>query len=166
MKKGNIDEAISKRNAGQLAEEIDAMGQKNEEKAVKWVKEVEAREEKKRTEEDARLEEEIAKKRRFKKNDYYEALLKYAKKLFADYDIPRGYNVDVVLKDEGKLIFGLQKVGFRWYAKGMTICGEPKYDKNCIERLIVQTMIALDELSQQHERHRTKSGIILPSRHT
>lgn len=163
--KTKLDEVLSKQNAGKLAEEIDAMGQQNEEKAVKWVQEVEKREEKKRHELDARNEEQIAKKRRFKKNDYYRALHTYAAKQLAEYDIPRGYAVDVYLQeDKGELMFGLQKVGFRWYAKGMKICGEPKYDKNCIERLVVQTMLGLDELEGQHERHRTKSGIILPRR--
>ena len=159
-----LDEALSKQHAGQLAEEIDAMGQESEEKAVKWVQEVEHREEKKRQETDAQHAEQIAKKRRFKKNDYYIALYQYASKLLKEYDIPQGYEVDCYLKEEGKLVFGVRKVGYRWYAKGMIICGEPKYDKNCIERLVYQTMMALDELEGQHERHRTKSGIILPNR--
>lgn len=158
-----LDDQLSKRNAGQLAEELDAMGQESEEKAVKWVQEVENRNEKKRQETDARQYEVLDKKRRFKKNDYFESLLTLANRKIGEYDIPRQYNVQAILKDD-RLIVGLQKIGYRWYAKGMKICGEPKYDINCVERLVVQCFLALDELESHHEEHRTKSGIVLPSK--
>lgn len=159
-----MDEAESKKTAGELGEELDATGQESEKKAVKWVKEVEEKEEKLRQVEEAKHNQILSDKRKYKKNPYYEALFKLARKKLGEYDIDRGYQVDVVLKEEGKIIFGVCKIGFRWYAKGMTICGEPKYDINCVERMAVQTILSLDELVLQHEKHRTKSGIALPGK--
>ena len=152
----------SKQNANELIEEIDAMGQESETKAVKWVQEVEKRNEKEVQITENNLQEDLEKKRRFTKNPYYNSLYTLALNELKEYDIPPGYNVDILLKTEGKLIFGLQKEGFRWYAKGMSICGEPKYDINCVERMVIQLMLSLDELYEQHEKHQTKTGIQLP----
>ena len=121
-----MDETKSKQNAGIEAEEIDAMGQESDERAVKWVKEVEDRQQREEQERVANDQFLLEHKRKFKKNDYYEALLAMAKKELSGYEVPQDYGVDCLLKDDGKLIFGIQKVGYRWYAKGMTICGEPK----------------------------------------
>jgi len=153
------DKKISFRD---LEERIDAMGQESETKAAKWVIENESDEQKDRNKFEADQLDVLTEKRKFTKGNYYINLYQYAKKQLSLYDIPRGYNVDIVLKKEGKLIFGLQKNGYRWYAKGMNICGEPKYDINCVDRLIIQTQISLDELVDQHEKGKTVAGIILP----
>lgn len=158
-----MDELLSKKNANELAEEIDATGQESETKAVKWVQEVEKRNQQEQTKQEANEQDILHKKRRYKKNDYFQSLLTMAQRRLAEYDIPKEYATSVQLRDN-KLIFGLCKIGYRWYAKGMTICGEPTYDINCVERLVIQTMLSLDELQEQHEHHRTKSGIILPAR--
>lgn len=158
------DDRKSKEKAGEIGEEIDATGQESEKKAVKWVQEIEARNQREQKRIQDIQHEVLDKKRRYTKNPYYQSLLDLAKKELANYDIAQGYAVDVLLKPDGKLIFGLQKVGFKWYAKGMTICGEPKYDINCVERMVVQLMISLDELVLQHERHQTKEGIALPTK--
>lgn len=160
-----MDALKSKKNAGELAEEIDTLGQESETKAVKWVQEVEKRERKEHEEDEAKALEDLYDKRKYTKNVYFNSLYNLAKQQFARYDVPAGYNIDVTLKEDGRLIFGLQKIGFKWYAKGMKPCGEPKYDINCVERLVIQTMIALDELVLQHEQHQTKSGIVLPRKH-
>lgn len=157
-----ITEETSKRNADEEAEEIDTLGQESETKAVKWVQEIEKREEKKRQDAEGKQLELIEKKRRFKKNEYYDALVHLAKKQLHDYDIPKGYEVDVLSKGDGRILFGVHKIGYKWYAKGMRVCADPHYDINCVERLVVQTMISLDELQKQFEQHRTSSGIILP----
>lgn len=151
----------SKENANLVAEEIDAMGQESETGAVKWVQEVEKRNQKAADESEGRQREEIEKQRKYQKNPYYQSLYALAMRQIGSYDVPRGYKLEVVQKDN-RIIFGLCKIGFRWYAKGMTICGEPKYDINCVQRMVVQTMISLDELVLQHEQHQTKSGIALP----
>ncbi len=158
-----IPEEKSKENAGLTAEEIDAMGQESETKAVKWVQEVEKRNQEQISYETLTLQEDLEKKRRYDKNPYYQSLYNLAIKELSNYDVPKGYQVDVVWKDKG-LVFGLRKIGFRWYAKGMSISGEPKYDINCVERLAIQTMLSLDELYEQHELHQTKEGIQLPSK--
>lgn len=153
-----------KQRPSDLAEELDATGQEDDKKAVKWVKEVEDKEQKDAKKQEDDEMEQLLTKQRGTKNPYYEALYQMAKKRLSEYDIPSNYRVDVVLKPEGKIIFGLQRVGFRWYAKGMTICGEPKYDINCVDRMAIQTMVAIDELESQHEKHQTKSGIQLPAK--
>lgn len=152
----------SKRNASLVAEEIDAMGQESETKAVRHVQEVEKNRQQQDSYNTLTLQEDLEKKRRYKKNPYYQSLLNLAKKELSNYDVPKGYQLDVLLKEDGRLIFGLCKIGFRWYAKGMKICGDPKYDINCVERLAVQSMLSLDELYEQHELHQTKDGIQLP----
>lgn len=154
----------SEKNAAEFAEEIDAMGQESETGAVKWVKEVEDREQQVREKKEADELTILSQKRKYQKNPYYESLYTLAKRRISEYDIPRGYAVDIILKEDGRLVFGLQKVGFRWYAKGMKICGDPHFDINCVDRMIVQLMLSLDELQRQHEKHRTNSGIILPPR--
>ncbi len=157
-----LDKTSSRKNASQLAEELEATGQESEEKAAKWVIEKEKTEEAVRQQAEDKDQDILAHKRKYKKNDYFVALYNLAKRKISEYDINPGYNVDVILKDDGRIIFGLQKVGFRWYAKGMKICGEPKYDINCVERMVIQLFIALDELGNQHENQKTNSGIILP----
>jgi len=157
-----LDETTSKQNANLEAEEIDAMGQENPVKAVKWVQEVEKRKEKEEQEVVAKDLDLLTKKTRFKKNDYFHALYQLAKKELKEYEVPPNYNIDVTLKENGTLIFGIQKIGFRWFAQGMKPCGDPHYDMNCVKRLVVRSMLALDELQLQHEKHQTKSGIILP----
>lgn len=157
-----LNEKVSKKNASDLAEEIDAMGQQSEEKAVKWVQEVENRNLKEQSNSESKNIEDLEHKRRYAKNPYYQSLYNLALQELKQYDIPRGYNVDILLKEDGRMIFGLQKQGFRWYAKGMKVCGEPKYDINCVQRMVVQMMLSLDELEMQHEKHHTKEGIQLP----
>lgn len=159
-----LDKVTSKKRAADFSEILDATGQEDDKKAVKWVKEVEEQEQKDAKKRDADEMEALLDKQRGTKNPYYEALYNLAKRRLAAYDIPKNYRIDVLLKPEGKIIFGLQRVGFRWYAKGMTICGEPKYDINCVDRLAIQTMVAIDELESQHEKHKTKSGIHLPAK--
>jgi hypothetical protein len=158
-----LDETQSKKNAGLVGEELDAAGQESETKAVKWIKELENDRQKEELYEFGKNQEDLEKKRRYSKNPYYQSLLNLATEELSQYDIPPGYNTDIILKED-KILFGLQKVGFRWYAKGMSICGEPKYDINCVQRMVVQMMLSLDELEEQHEKHRTKSGIQLPSK--
>ncbi len=163
--KNKLTEEQSKRNASLVAEELDAMGQESETEAVKWVKEVENRHQQENSYKTLTLEEDLERKKRYKKNPYYQSLYNLAVEELKQYDFPKGYNTDIVLKENGgQLIFGLQKVGFRWYAKGMQICGEPKYDINCVQRMVVQMMLSLDELYEQHERHQTKEGIALPTK--
>jgi hypothetical protein len=159
-----ITEEQSKQNANLVAEEIDTMGQESEAKAVKWVQEIENNRQKEEMYELSKNEEKLSDKRKHKKNPYYESLLKMAKDELEQYDIPVGYNTDILLKENGKIVFGLQKVGFRWYAKGMNISGEPKYDINCVQRMVVQMMLSIDELYEQHENHQTKEGIQLPTK--
>lgn len=156
-----IDQKASKRNAGELAEEIDATGQESTTKAVKWVQEVEKRNETERQIQEAKDIEAVEHARRYTKNEYYLSLLRLAQQKVSEYDVPRWYKLEVVLKEDGSIIFGICKIGFRWFVKGMKPCGEPKYDMNCIERLAIQSMIALDELQLQHEDSKTGSGLVL-----
>lgn len=156
------NERISKKNAQELAEELDTLGQDSDERAVKWVQEKQKELDTEEVKETNKEKEILHDKRKYKKNEYFLAILRMAKRKLAEFDVPNGYRVDAILK-ENKVIIGLRKDGFRWYAKGMVICGEPKYDMNCIERLVIQCMIALDELYDQHEKHTTKSGIVLPN---
>ncbi|MGH2612147.1 MAG: hypothetical protein ACRDFB_03750 [Rhabdochlamydiaceae bacterium] len=156
----------SHKNASDFVEELEATGQESETKAVKWIQEVENKRIARNACDILTKEEELEKQRRGKKNPYFQSLYEMAKKELSEYDIPKGYMVDILLKEDGRIIFGLQKVGFRWYARGMKISGEPKYDINCVQRMVIQMMLSLDELYEQHELGRMKSGLHLPKKVT
>lgn len=153
----------SKKNAALEAEEIDAMGQESETGAVKWVQEKQKNIDKQQAEEMGREQEDLEHKRRYRKNPYLQAVLALALRLLGEYSAPQGYETAALLTDKG-LVVGLHKRGYRWYAKGMKITGEPKYDINGVERLVGQAILSLDELQIQHEKYMTESGIILPQR--
>lgn len=157
-----MDRQTSKKQAELLGEELDAMGQEDDVKAAKWIIEKGKEEARQTQEKEHKAEAQLAQKARYTKNPYYESILRYTNKQIAEYiqDVPQGYMITANPK-ENTIIVGICRVGYRWYAKGMTICGDPHYDMNCIQRLVVQAMISLEELQSHHEKRKTPSGIFL-----
>ena len=152
-------EKKSKLRAEEEAERIDILGQPNEAKAVKWIKEVAKEEEKKEEEQRSISLDQLHSSRRriFTYRDTlilaFFRLLNYWKD-----QLPRGYNWTCQLTKKGIVLIYRNKKG-EYFARGLIVSGDPKSDLTGIERL---THKALSEIDKETTK-KTKSGIILPS---
>ena len=153
-------ERFLKKQSGEDLEKITAMGQESEKKSVKWVQEVgkEMEQEEKRQQDNARDYLEGAKKKVF---TYKDALLKEMRREMLNWEeeLPKGFNWFPMYTSKG-LVMWLKNNKGEWFAKGLKLSGEPKYDLNGVARLIVG---AVEEASKQMEKsQQTDNGIILP----
>lgn len=157
-------ERQSKILAGELAEEIDTLGQDSESKAVKWVQEKEAEREK-----EAKVEKTDAIEKLSDVVDqsftYRRKLYEYAVKEMKGYDLPKGFFWLVELNDKG-LLFSYRIPNGRKFAKGIKISTFVREDMQAIDRFI---QIMLDEMEEVEDyfinrrEKKTESGIILPN---
>ena len=144
-----------------IAEEIEAMGQDDEVKAAKWVKEKGKENEKIQNEKDAVALEKLHDKRK-QVYGYKDILLREALIRLKDYDVPSHYYIEIGKTEKG-LIFGFKHfTDKQWFMKGMKVCMIPKYDLFAISLMINW---ALDEIGKREEKNGpatngTKSTII------
>lgn len=143
------DEKKSKRIAAALSEEIDVLGQENEEQAAKWVIEKGNEiEKKKESQYNDALTFFSEKNKRFA--TYYEALARQLHYLLYHYVDWAGYEfekestfssrgVGVMIKDPDGDV----------YARGFKPNGDPKYDLHAIKVLIWQTENVVEEYAKK-----------------
>lgn len=141
----------SKRKKAELEEEIDVLGQENEEEASKWVIEtLDGVEAGKKQEYDDALQAFSDKNKKFR--TYYEALarqLDYLLKYKVDWlghkfeyqaTFNKARGVGVMVKDPLGRIF----------ARGFKPSGEPKYDLHALKVLIYQTENVIEEYEEKN----------------
>lgn len=139
-------------------EKIETLGQDSNKKAKKWVEEEikEQDKQEKKHQDDAM---EILTDARKKIFTYKDALLKEMRREMINWleDLPQGFTWHAMYTSKG-LVLWLRNNKGEWYAKGLKLSGEPKYDLNGIARLIVS---AIKEANDQVKPKKT-DGIILP----
>ena len=149
---------VIKKQAGEDKEKLEAMGQESEHKAKKWVQEVGKEEDKK---EKKRIDEVMTKLDASKSHvmTYKELLIEEMRKEMGywDDDLPTGFNWLPQSTEKG-IVLWIRNPKREYYAKGIKLSGEPKYDLNAIARLIVG---AVKEMEGQ-EPKKTENGIYLP----
>jgi hypothetical protein len=153
---------VKKLKPQEAVDELLAMGQDSEDKAVKHVIENNDRILK---EEEQKSAEALTKLSDHKKNEnvYKDALRNEARRRIKEYDIPQGYIIDCMLTSKG-MAFGYRHFTSNlWFMKGITISTNPLYDLQGIDRIINE---ALQEIGNKEkgkdENHLTASGIVLP----
>ena len=166
---------LLKKIIGKTNEELDATGQESEAKAAKWVKEkgIEERhiEDEKRAEEEWKAHDSKGKVLTYK-DAIYNAVKRQMVESYAL--LPRGF-IWYPVKSEKGIEIWVRDLDKQWYARGMTICNNPTYDLNCVDRLIDKALNHMDNLEQEYEERaklikekiegkdkKTDSGIILP----
>lgn len=138
-------------------EEIDQLGQDSEIKAVKLIQEKQKESDHEESEKSALLWEKLHKAKE-KTFTYKEALLSHMKLLKDTYteEIPSGYQWWIIPTEKGIVLSVRTREG-KWFAKGIQVCGDPKYDINAVERLIWKALEFIDSLEQTQEQ----KGLIL-----
>lgn len=146
----------------QRIEEIDLMGQEDEEKGVQVVKEISKRDEL----EAQKSENESLNKlndRKKQVNLYWQAILKECKRKIKEYEIPKGFSIGCTLTSKGLVVGYRYFTDKMWFMKGIKISANPVYDMQGVDRLLNE---ALDEIAQRidnkEKNHTTAGGIILP----
>lgn len=154
-------EKQSKLLAGELAEELDVLGQESDLKAAKWIKEKEKEVEKTAEEKNAVVEEKLANA----ENNYYlyrDRMLNHAKEQFKGFDVPPGFYYGVYLTDKG-LVFWFRAPNGKSYAKGMKISTFVVEDMQGVIRLIHQALDHIEMIDEEIRNPvRSKGGIYLP----
>lgn len=145
-------EQQSKQLAGEIDEELSVTGQESEAQAVKWVQEIGKEERHTESEQLAEAEWKATdvKKKIF---TYRDVILQEMKRQMVDAHDVLPYNfIWYPLKDEKQgLIIWIRDPKGKWYARGMHICMVPKYDIQCVSRLIEKALNHMDDLEQAYE---------------
>ena len=152
-------ERVLKKEIGEQTEKLEAMGQESDRKAAKWVKEV-GKEERKKEQDRQDVVMEILDKSKKHILTYKEQLMKEMihEMKYWDDDLPTGYNWAPQSTDKG-IVLWIRNPKKEYFAKGIKLSGEPKYDLNAIARIIVG---AVKEMEKQSTPV-TQGGIILPN---
>lgn len=140
-------------------EHLEAMGQESDKKAAKWVKEVG----KEKVKEEEKAQDDAMEKLDDAKNSmglYKERLLEEMKRemeIWRD-DMPPGFNWLAQYTSKGLVLY-FRNPQHEYFARGLTISGEPKYDINGVARLIVT---AMQEIQKQIPEEIPQDKIIVP----
>ena len=138
-------ERKSKKDAGELIEQIQSTGSENESLGIKSSLELgKNQEEKERNLESVARE--ILEEQRRTKEGYKIALYDEFLRRCLTADLPPSHRWGVKSTDKGFVLY-VETPSKKVYARGMLISGEVKYDLNCIDRLIVK---ALDFMDYDH----------------
>lgn len=162
-------EIEAKKLLGGKLEELDALGQESEIRAVKWVKEKGQKEDKRESEKRAE-EEWRAVDSKGKVFTYRDAIYNALKRqMLESYGLlPYGFLWYPVKAEKGLEIW-IRDTKNQWYARGMYLSSDPKYDLNCVDRLVDKALNQMDILEREYTKieeekksKKTDSGIILP----
>lgn len=163
--------AKKKKTLADEMEEIDAMGQDDEVKAAKWVIEKGEEDRHEESEKSAEAEWKLHDKRRnfFTYKDLL--LAEFRRQMVDSYQLlPKGFAWYPVGTTKG-IVLWVKDLENRWYAKGITVSGIPKYDLNGVERLIDKALDFMEESERKYveakeakkpKEKKSKGGILLP----
>lgn len=144
-----------RKNVAEEAEQIETLGQESEEKAVKWVQEVEKEREHEETEKSAE-EHWILHDNKQKFFTYQNAVLTTCRRRMVEYDefVPKGFywiaQLRITKKLRGLEIW-IRDPKDRFYCKAMKISGDPVFDLNWIDNAIQYGLNQMDELDQKYK---------------
>ena len=147
-------EKQSKRIAAEIEEELDATGQESDVKAVKWVQEKGREAEHEENEELAEAEWKATDaSKKGKVFTYRDVLMDFIKReMMSYYDVLPVNFLWYPVKDKNQgIIIWIRDSRGKWYARGMRVSMLPKYDINCVQKLIVKALDQMDNLSQRYE---------------
>lgn len=141
-----------------LIEEIEVMGQEDEKKGIKAVKEISKRDEKIESEKQATALTKLSDRHK-NTSLYRDSVKNEAKRRIGEYSLPQGFKIDCTLTSKG-LAFGYRHtLDKMWFMKGMLISQNPVYDLAEVDKLINE---ALDEITRRDEiQHTTAGGIVI-----
>lgn len=152
-------ERVLTKTIGEENEKLEAMGQESNRKAAKWVQEEGKRQ---RKEEQIKSDDAMTKlwDARGKVFTYRDKLLEEMKREMENWsdELPEGFSWFPMFTSKG-LVMWLKNRNGDWFAKGLKISGEPKYDLNGVARLIIG---AVEEANKQVEPIKKPNGLILP----
>lgn len=142
---------------GQVDEYLDAVGQEDEEKAAKWVIEVQDQVAKKNKNIEGMNLEKLEKSRR-RKFDYLMQMVQIAEERFKLIDWPNGFVWKLGIKDEDKMHLMFKDAGGHVYGRGIKCTGMQVYDLNAINVIATQAENTVDRIMNPAK---TESGIYL-----
>ena len=147
-----------KRSIGEEVEKIDATGQESEIKAKKWVEEAQREEDKKQQEQDAIIWDKLTTSSH-KIFTYRSSLFTYLRQLKDSYELDPGYIWGVKDTKKGFAIY-VRNREHKWFAKGTTISGIPKFDINAVERLVYRALEFVDQSEEKIERYKKEKIVV------
>lgn len=141
-------EKLSKKNAAELEEELEATGQDSEPEAARWVKE-------KGKESDKETERVISDtlttledKNRFKIADYWRALADIMSKAAVGEEFPRGWSSHTFIEDKG-LVFVLYSPDKRKFARAFKPSHIPEFDFQAVEKFMESAWVAINNWKEE-----------------
>jgi hypothetical protein len=147
-------EKQSKQVVEEMLEELEVTGQESETKAVKWVQE-KGKEERKEEVEKVELATEIAEDTSKKGQvfTYRDVIMDEVKRqMFENFDLlPYNFLWYPVKDKKQGIVLWIRDCKGKWYARGMNISMIPKYDINCVERLVIKALDHMDDLDRKYE---------------
>ncbi len=155
-------ENTNKKQLGEAAEKLEAMGQENEHEGIKWTKYFMDAFNKKEWEEEQIKTAKLDHSRRYSKRGYYEMLAKMLDEECRDLDLTIRFTATGYPNKEGVVINMVDhKTGLQ-FKRGMKPSGIPKYDYYGITVLLMQAQNTAESIERGNDDLvTTKSGIIL-----
>lgn len=149
----------TKNQVGELAEKIDAMGQDNEIKAAKWVKEQNKIDEAEEDEYKNKKTEVLERKSRYSFTNYKQYLADIVLDIIKNnLGVVRGWTYRSFYSDKGVGLVLLN--GERKFIKAFMPNNIPKYDLNACAILCLEAENTIDKIEQ--DKKKTVNGLILP----
>lgn len=147
-------EKEEKLKAGEFVEELEATGQENEDKAAKWIKEVEKANEKKVQEGRDEVKEFLKDKSRFKTYEYYLARLLY-KAIKGSISWPKGFQWRVTHNERGVAVI-VKDPNKQWFSRGFKPAHHPDFDLNAVQKLYwaCENLIQDFESNENNKNHK------------
>lgn len=151
---------VLKRQAAEDAEKVSVLGQENEHKAAKWVKEVGKED---RKQEAQRVADTLTKLDDVKGNivTYKGKLMEEMRKEMGYWidDVPTGFHWASQSTDKG-IVLWIKNPQGEYFAKGISLSNNPEVDLNAIARIIVTALKEM--IKQEEDQHKTPNGLIVP----
>lgn len=142
-------------------ERLDATGQEDEKKAVKWVQEDFKEDQTKQFKVEGNQVEWLERRRKRGDEDYLVGLASILWHQLKAVSWPLGFHFKVELEGVRMKATITDNYG-REFAKGVKVCGDVKYDHHAVNKIAVEAENTLDQIESNDEFNKTDGGIYLP----
>lgn len=142
-------------------ERIEAMGQVNEKKGIKFTQEDLKQDQKKDYNIEATESDWLSGKRKYTDQEYLTSLGSVLYNKLEQIDLPLGYRFTVEIEGVRMKASLIDRFG-REFVKGIKVSGEVKYDYHAIKVIAEEAENTVENLEGSDEARKTKNGIYLP----
>lgn len=150
-----------KEEINEAGEVLDAIGQRNEKKGIKWTQHFMDEWDREKWHENQLKKEKLEEKRKYSRMNYHQALSGMLQDEAQDLDVPFGYRVWSEFSGEG-VILKVSDVHKNTYYDAFRPDGTPEIDFNVAVQLLIAAQDTIDMLERERVKSLKDRGIILP----